>query len=428
MTEIETITLEAELTDDVAQREIEAAVKGRHAVARKYVRWVRRRNPESTPAELITILERHYVTAITVAGGLVTAGSLALEIGIGLLPGGGAATAATKSAAKEATKAAVKRAAKEAALGATKAGAQRAVKQLPAGDEQLQFEITALYALALVDIHGMTLDQDQTRALIYGLSNGRVSQGQIATMAADLARSSRPVDVGRSIATGQHNWSHWAGTLAQALPAGAAQELVRGMQTGRLEDVRTGLGAKKQAAVEYGVGALVGGVTRFVFGREVINAAHEAFAEAPDEFPPHLTIETKEMPENDTEPNRAFAALQEAARSTGNWLGGSAQTIGNGVGTAASTVSRPFRSVDRDGDGIPDEPLALTAVKTVGGAVADAATSATGAASSAAGKAATSVAGMVKSPFKRKKKGEERQLAEDAAETERPASDTCHDA
>lgn len=421
MTDIETITVEAELTDDVAQREIEAAVKGRHAVARKYVRWVRRHNPEATPAELVTVLERHYVTAITVAGGLVAAGSLALEIGIGLLPGGGAATAATKSAtkaaAKEATKVAVKRAAKEAALGATKAGAQRAVKMLPAGDEQLQFEITALYALALVDIHGMTLDQDQTRALVYGLSNGRVSQGQIAAMAADLARSSRPVDVGRSIATGQQNWSHWAGTLAQSLPAGAAQELVRGMQTGKLEDVRTGLGAKKQAAVEYGVGALVGGVTRFVFGREVIDAAHEAFAEAPDEFPPHLVIETKEMPENDAEPNRAFAAMQDAARSTGSWLGGSAQTIGHGVGTAASSVSRPFRRVDRDGDGIPDEPLALTAVKTAGGAVtgaatsvAGAATSATGAASSVAGKAATSVAGIVKSPFKRKKKSEEREL------------------
>src|SRR5205085_1765683 len=112
--------------------------------------------------------------------------------------------------------------------------------------------ITALYALSLADIHGMSLDQTQTRALVYGLSNGRVSQGQIAAMAADLSRSSSgPVDVGRSIATGQQDWSHWAGTLAHSLPAGAAQELVRGMQTGRLEDVRAGLGAKQQASVEY---------------------------------------------------------------------------------------------------------------------------------------------------------------------------------
>jgi hypothetical protein len=39
--------------------------------------------------------------------------------------------------------------------------------------------------------------------------------------------------------------------------------------------------------------------------------------------------------------------------------------VGSGVTAAARTVSRPFRSVDLDGDGIPDEPQALTAAKGV---------------------------------------------------------------
>ena len=264
-------------------------------------------------------------------------------------------------------------------------GAQRVANMLPAGDEQLQFEITALYALALADIHSMSLDQAQARALVYGLSNDRVGQGQIAAMAADLARSSpSPVDVGKSIATGHQDWSHWAHTLAHLLPAGAAQQLVRGVQTGQLEGVRAGLGAKKQAAVEYGVGALVGGVNRFVFGREVVNAAHEAFADAPAQFPSHLAIEVKEKPEKDDEPNRALIALQDAARSTASWMGDSAHSIGAGVQTVAGTVARPFRSLDRDGDGVPDEPQALTAVKGVGGAIA-------------------AVAGKVTAPFQRKK-------------------------
>ncbi|GIF47215.1 hypothetical protein DFJ67_7161 [Asanoa ferruginea] len=393
MTDIETITLEAELTGEAADREIETAVKGRHSVARKYVRWVRRRNPDATPAEVTRVLERHYITAISVAGGLVTAGAIALDVGIALIPIAGAAATGAKSAAREAakkaTKEAAKAAAKEAALGATRMGAQRVAKMLPAGDEQLQFEITALYALALADIHGMNLDQTQARALVYGLSNGRVGQGQIAAMAADLARSSSsPVDVGKHIATGQKDWSHWANTLAHSLPAGAAQELVRGVQTGRLEDVRAGLGAKQQTAVEYGVGALVGGVTRFVFGRAVVDAAQEAFADPPAEFPSHLTVEAKKKPEKDDEPNRALSALQDAARSTGSWVGDSAHAIGSGVETAAGTVTRPFRSVDLDGDGIPDEPQALTAVKGVGGAISG---------------AATTVVGKFATPFKRKK-------------------------
>jgi hypothetical protein len=45
-------------------------------------------------------------------------------------------------------------------------------------------------------------------------------------------------------------------------------------------------------------------------------------------------------------------------------------------------VARPFRSVDLDGDGIPDAPQALTAVKGVGAAIADAAGTVGGAAAS----------------------------------------------
>lgn len=60
------------------------------------------------------------------------------------------------------------------------------------------------------------------------------------------------------------------------------------------------------------------------------------------------------------------------------------------MASAAATVARPFRSIDVDGDGIPDEPQALAAVKGVGGAIA-------GAADSMGGK----VAGL----FKSKKRG-----------------------
>ncbi|MGW9196691.1 hypothetical protein [Micromonospora chersina] len=63
--------------------------------------------------------------------------------------------------------------------------------------------------------------------------------------------------------------------------------------------------------------------------------------------------------EEEDESNRALVALEDAAKATGNW-----------AANAAGTVTRPFRSVDLDGDGAPDEPQALTAVKGVGGAIA----------------------------------------------------------
>ena len=380
------VTLEAELVDMAAEREIDKAVWGRRGIARKYVKWVRRRNPDATPAEIINMLERHYVTAISVAGAAITVGSIAGEIGIAMIPVVGPTAAGTKAAAKEAgknaakeaTKAAVKKttkaAAKSAALGAAKSGAQRAAALLPAGAEQLQFEITALFALAVADIHGMDLDQEQAHALVYALSNGRVSQKQIAAMASDLAQSSNPevVSVSQTIAGGRKDLGHWANTLADSLPGGAAQSLVHGVQTGVLEDIRGGLNGRQQAAVEYGVGALVGGITRFVFGREVVDAAQSAFSGAPDTFPAYLDVPAK--PEKtDNDPNRALAALEDAAKAVGAGVSTGAVAVGTGVASAADVVTRPFRSVDLDGDGVPDERQALTAVKGVSGAIAGAA-------------------------------------------------------
>jgi len=193
----EDVTLEPELVDEDAGREIDKAVRGRRGIARKYVKWVRRQNPDATPAEIISMLEHHYVTAISAAGAAITVGSIAAEVGIAMIPVVGAAAAGTKAVAKEAGKKAAKEpvkvtaketakaAAKSTALGAAKSGVRRVI---PAGDKQLQFEITAVFALAVADIHGMDYDQDQAHALVYGLSNDQVSQQQIATMASDLAR------------------------------------------------------------------------------------------------------------------------------------------------------------------------------------------------------------------------------------------------
>lgn len=418
MTEIKAITLEAELVEEDAARDIAKAVSARHSIARKYVIRTRRRHPDATPAEVIQMLERHYVTSISAAGAIITAGVIAADVGIALIPVAGAAAAGVKSAgqqaakktgqeaAKAAAKVAVKMAAKNVALGAAKTGAQRAAMLLPAGDEQLQFEITAIFGLAIADIHGMNLDQDQAHALVYGLSNGRVSQQQIATMATDVANVSSDgvVGVGRRIAAGSTDWSHWANTLADTLPGDAARSLVRTIQTGQLDTVRETLSGEQQAAIEYGVGALAGGVTRFLFGRDVIDAARAAFADAPQEFPAHLAVHAKTKPDgddNEAESNRAFAALEDAAKSTGTWITDTASAVGGGVATgagavgsgvasAAGTMTRVFRSVDIDGDGVPDEPQALTAFKGVGGAIAG---------------AADSVGGSFAGLFKPKKRG-----------------------
>lgn len=355
------LTLETEISDDDAQGEI-AQVSGRHAIARKHVLRLRRRNPDATPAEIIQLLERQYTGSITAAGTAIAVGGFAATVGISLIPGGGAAAAgakgigahAAKKAAGAAAKATLKRAGKDLALGAAKSGAGRVAALLPAGEQQLQFEITAIFGLALADIHGIAYDRDQAHALVFGLTNERVSQQQIARMAADVAN----VSPDTPDASGG---AQWASTLADALPGGAAQSLVRTMQTGHLDAVRDSMNGKQQAAVDYGVQAVSGGGTRFVFGRDVAKSARTAFPPPPLEFPAHLAVPVADD-DDDDEPNRAIAALENAAKTTGGR-----------IADVAGGATRVFRSVDLDGDGIPDEAQALTFVKGAGGAVAGAA-------------------------------------------------------
>ena len=68
VSEIESVTLMAELQPDTAEQEITRAVSARHKIARRYVMRLRKRDPEASPSEIIATLERHYVTAITVTG------------------------------------------------------------------------------------------------------------------------------------------------------------------------------------------------------------------------------------------------------------------------------------------------------------------------------------------------------------------------
>lgn len=385
LTDIDSITFEAELTSEDAEREIADAVKGRHAAARKYVLWMRRMNSNATPAELVDALGRHYITASVIAAGLVTATTIAAEIGMAALQAK-AATKVTANPNLSAAQAASKISKQGLGFAAANVGAQQVI---PMGDRKLQFEVTALFVLALADIHSIRYDKVQARAVVYGLSNSSIGQGDVARMAADLAQSrGSAVDLGHDIAAGRGDWSHWAETVASAVPGGIAEEFIQGIETGRLEDVRSGMSTKKQAFVEYGVGAIAGGVSRFAFGKAVVDASHEAFSAPPIDFPSHLHLTIKVKPEKDDAPSRAFIVLQEAARSTSGWVEASAQTVGAGVGAAAGTVTRPFRSVDLDGDGIPDEAQALTAVKGAGAKVA-------------AG--TTSLAGKVAAPFTRKR-------------------------
>jgi hypothetical protein len=168
------------------------------------------------------------------------------------------------------------------------------------------------------------------------------------------ARSLASGTVGKSLAKA------WGDVLTQQLPDSALAPLTivigrEALKIGGKAGVST-LGK----AIPFGVGAVIGGLGSFTFGRDVVKASRLAFPAVPDEFPEWLR--EYEKPERVAEPSRASLALEAAA--------GNAKDFGESVWGKVSAATEAFRPVDLDGDGIPDEARAVTAVKRAGGVFA----------------------------------------------------------
>lgn len=226
------------------------------------------------------------------------------------------------------------------------------------------YETSALYVLAVAELHDIQVDDaERARPLVLGMLLGQKSQGQVSKLVKS-AVGIGGIDGARTAATGviaKKIPNGWGEVLTQQLPESslAPLTLVLARESAKAGGkVAAGTFGK---AIPFGIGAVVGGVGSFSFGRDVVKASHLAFPERPTHFPAWLDDYAK--PEREpAEPSRAFTALQGAA--------GSAKDFGEEVWSKVGQATEVFRPVDLDGDGIPDEARALTAVKGAGRAIA----------------------------------------------------------
>lgn len=197
-----------------------------------YVQRQRTRHPDATPAELIEHLERRYRAAV---------------VSIGAASGGAAAIPGLGTAASVATGAA----------------------------EIAAFvEATALFTLAVAEVHGIQVsDQDTRRALVL-----TVLLGQGGTQALE--------------ATGRGT-EHWTKALREGVPRkGSAGGPSRANQmVGR--HLLTRFGARQGAlvagrAMPLGIGAGIGAAGNLALARSAIKAARRTFGPPPRELPPMI--------------------------------------------------------------------------------------------------------------------------------------------
>jgi hypothetical protein len=321
---------------DFAQSEgvkskIYQAIAVQRPVVLEYLKSLRRDKPNATAAEILKELEKRYVATVTITSAGVGASAAIPAVGIPLALGLGVA------------------------------------------DLLFFYETSALYVLAATELNGIEVsDTERARPLVFGMLLGEKSQSQVARFVFN-ATGAGGVDRARNVAAGTAGKAlpnGWGEVLTQQLPESALAPLTTVLARQALKEGGKFAGKTLGKAIPFGVGAIVGGVGSFTFGRDVVKAARLAFPTAPADFPEALQDFQKPQPET-VEPSRAVKALKSAA--------GNVSDFGEAVWDRATDVVDVFRSVDIDGDGVPDEARALTAAKRTGSAIKGAAVGTVGA-------------------------------------------------
>lgn len=212
---------------------IERGARVQGPAVRAYVERLRDGSPDATPAEIVTKLEKQYLAAVMASGAAV--GSAAAIPGIGTL----------------------------AALSAV------------AGETVVFLEATAVFVLAVAEVHGISAEhRERRRALVLAVLVGEDSRHAVA----DLLGPGRTKGA-------------WLADGAATLPLPAVSQL-----NSRLLRYFVKRYALKRGAIMFGkllpvgIGAVVGGVGNRMMGKRIIRNAQAAFGPPPPRWPSKLHV------------------------------------------------------------------------------------------------------------------------------------------
>jgi hypothetical protein len=245
-----------------------------------HLRSIRLRHPDASAADIVRILERRYLTAVTTGGAAVGATAVVPGIGTG-------------------------------------------VTLALSGAETVGFlEATALFAQSVAEVHGIPVgDPDRARALVLTLMLGKEGVDLVAQLAGQVA--------GR----GPSRDKYWGELVTKTLPRAAVGPLVDRLKTTFIHQFAARGGASWIGkALPFGIGAAVGGAGNNILGRRVLVNARRAFGAPPPALP------------HDLEPKPGTLRLEHAAgrgiRRAGEAVVTGVSRGATAVGRGAATVGR----------------------------------------------------------------------------------------
>lgn len=245
-----------------------------------HLRSIRLRHSGASSAEIVRILERRYLAAVTTGGAAVGATAVVPGIGTGI-------TLALS------------------------------------GVETVGFlEATALFAQSVAEVHGIPVgDPDRARALVLTLMLGKEGVDLVSQLA------------GQAMGRGPSRDRYWGELVTKTIPRAAMGPIVDRLKTTFIHQFAARGGASWIGkALPFGIGAAIGGAGNNILGRRVLVNSRRAFGPPPAVLPPEL------------EPRPGATPLERAAtrtiRRAGSAIVGGVSRGASTVGGAARRVGR----------------------------------------------------------------------------------------
>ncbi len=206
-----------------------------------HIRSIRRRNPEASPEQIIRILEKRYLAAVTTGGAAVGATAVIPGVGTGI-------TLALS------------------------------------GMETAGFlEATALFTQSVSEVHGIAVeDPERARALVMTMMLGREGSDLVRQLAGQVAGS------------GTARTTYWGELVTNSLPRAVLGPLTDRLKSLFLRQFATRGGASLIGkALPFGIGAVIGGAGNRILGNKVMHTSRIAFGPPPAVFQPELEPKTR---------------------------------------------------------------------------------------------------------------------------------------
>ena len=232
-----------------------------------HIRSIRRRNPHAAPEQIVRILEKRYLVAVTTGGAAVGATAVIPGVGTGITL---------------------------ALSGVETAGF---------------LEATALFTQSVSEVHGIAVeDPDRARALVMTMMLGREGSDLVRQLAGQVTGS------------GTARNTYWGELITNSLPHAVLGPLTDRLKSTFLRQFATRGGASLLGkALPFGVGAVIGGAGNHILGTKVMRASRLAFGPAPAGFRPDLDPQVRAITVREKRRGKSVAAVSAEPAASASW-------------------------------------------------------------------------------------------------------------